>query len=51
MRRRLMNDERIWEQLWLISRYYPSICLEELRKTMENLSQGTWSPGQDLGPE
>lgn len=32
--------------------YYPSICLEELRKSMKVLSQDNKFPGQDfnLGP-
>jgi hypothetical protein len=34
----------------LILRYYPCICLDGLRKTMENLSQYSWSPGRDLNP-
>jgi hypothetical protein len=34
----------------LILRYYPSICLEELRKTMKNLSRDSQSPGRDLNP-
>jgi len=28
------------------SRYYPSICLEELRGKAEHLNQVTWSPSQ-----
>jgi hypothetical protein len=32
----------------LIVRYYPIICLEELRKAMKNLSQDSRSPGRDL---
>jgi hypothetical protein len=31
-------------------RYYPGICLEELRKTMKDLSQDSRSPGRDLKP-
>jgi hypothetical protein len=30
------------------SRYYPNICLEELRKTKKSPSQNTQSPGCDL---
>jgi hypothetical protein len=29
-------------------RYYPSICLEGLKKIMINFSQDSWSLGQDL---
>jgi hypothetical protein len=32
----------------LIYRYYPVIRLEELRKTMKNLSHDSRSPGRDL---
>jgi hypothetical protein len=32
----------------LIIRYYPGICLEGQRKTMKNLSQDSWLPGQRL---
>jgi hypothetical protein len=32
----------------LILRYYPGIHLEGLRKAMKNLSQYSWSLGQDL---
>jgi hypothetical protein len=35
---------------WPNLRYYPGICLEALRKTMKNLSQSSWSLGQDLNP-
>jgi hypothetical protein len=31
--------------------YYPSICLEKLRKTIENITQDNRSSGQDLNPE
>jgi hypothetical protein len=34
----------------LILRYYPNIHLEGLRKTTKNLSQDSWSPGQELNP-
>jgi hypothetical protein len=38
---------------WPNLRYYPRISLEVLRKTMENLSQYSWTLGQDLnlGPK
>lgn len=29
-------------------RYYPGICLDRMRKTIESLSQYNWHPGQDL---
>jgi hypothetical protein len=35
---------------WRNLRYYPGVCLENLRKTMKNLSQDSRSPGQDLDP-
>jgi hypothetical protein len=38
--------KRSWPNL----RYYPSICLEGPRKTVQNLSQDSWSPGRDLNP-
>jgi hypothetical protein len=31
-----------------ISTYYPSICLEELRKTMKKLSHDSQSPDSEL---
>jgi hypothetical protein len=34
----------------LMKVYYPGICLEGLRKTAENLSQNSRSPGRDLNP-
>jgi hypothetical protein len=35
-------------QLWPNLRYYHRISFERLRKTMENLSQDSWCPGQDF---
>jgi hypothetical protein len=32
---------------WPILRYYPGICLEDLRKAMKNLSQDSQHPGQN----
>lgn len=32
--------------LWCISGYYPSICLEWLRKTMKILDHNSWCPSQ-----
>jgi hypothetical protein len=32
-------------------RFFPGICLEELRKTKINLSLHCRSPGRDLNPE
>jgi hypothetical protein len=46
-----MNTEL--EMIWMAAanlRYYPSICLEGLRKTMKNLNQESWSLGRDLNP-
>jgi hypothetical protein len=40
------GKKRSWPNL----RYYPSICLEGLRKTTKNLSQDTRSPVRDLNP-
>jgi len=34
--------------MWYILMYYPSICLQGLRETTENLSQDNWSKNQDL---
>jgi hypothetical protein len=45
-----MNDEleRIWKEAPVAySRYYPSICLEKLRKTTKTLSQNSRSPVRD----
>jgi hypothetical protein len=45
----IMNQNgrgRKWS--WPNLRYYPKICLEGLRKATNNLSQGSWSPSQDL---
>jgi hypothetical protein len=39
-----MEGSGSWPDLW----YYPGICLERMRKTTENLSQDSQSPGQDL---
>jgi hypothetical protein len=36
------------KQLWPNLRYYPGICLEGLRKIMENLNQDSQSMGRDL---
>jgi len=36
------------KQLWSNLKYYFSICLEGMRKTMRNPCQNTLSPGQDL---
>jgi hypothetical protein len=36
--------------LCLILRYYPSMCLEGLRKTAKNLSNNSWSLDRDLNP-
>jgi hypothetical protein len=36
------------KQSWPNLRYYPSICLEGLRKTTKYLRQGSRSPGRDL---
>jgi hypothetical protein len=36
--------------LWPNLRYYPGICLEELRKTTKNLSQDSQSLGRGLNP-
>jgi hypothetical protein len=36
---------------WPNLRYYPDICLEGLRKTMNSLSQDSRSPVWDLNPE
>jgi hypothetical protein len=33
-----------------VLRYYPSICLEELRKTTKTLSPDSLSPERDLNP-
>jgi hypothetical protein len=30
--------ERMWKWLWLNLRYYPGVCMEVLRKNMNNLS-------------
>jgi hypothetical protein len=35
---------------WPSLRYYPSIFLQELRKTTKILSQDSWSLGRDLNP-
>jgi hypothetical protein len=29
-------------------RYYSAIYLDRLRKTMKNISLGSWCPGQDM---
>jgi hypothetical protein len=43
--------ERIWEETAVAYfRYFPRIFLEVLKKTMENLSQGSRSTGRDLKP-
>jgi hypothetical protein len=34
----------------LILRYYPSNCLDKLRKLMINLSKDTWPPGWNMNP-
>jgi hypothetical protein len=55
------SNERVIGEWWtgkdvqvsshgLILRYYPGICLEELRKTMKSLSQDSRSQGRDLNP-
>jgi hypothetical protein len=49
-----MNDELERcgrKQLWPNLRYYPGIFVEGLRKTTNILSQGIWSPGQDLNQD
>jgi hypothetical protein len=46
MRRYWKGYGRKW--LWGNFRYYPCIRLEELRKTTKNISQDSWSQGQDL---
>jgi hypothetical protein len=38
--------KRSWPNL----RYYPNICLEDLRKSTKNLSQDSRYPGWDLNP-
>jgi hypothetical protein len=46
--RTIMNDklEDIWKKVIMAqSRCYSGNGLEELRKTMTNLSQGSWRPG------
>jgi hypothetical protein len=40
------GKKRSWSNL----RYYPGICLEELRKTMKILGQDIQYPAQDLNP-
>jgi hypothetical protein len=40
--------ERTWKEVVVIKfRYYMSIYLEKLRKTIKNLSQKSWSLGRD----
>jgi len=49
-----MNDEleRLCSEVFMVYvRYYPSICLEGLRKTVSNLSQDSQSPGQESNLE
>jgi hypothetical protein len=49
----LQNDESKGyggKQSWPKLRYYAGICLEGVKKTTENLSQDSWSPGQDMNP-
>jgi hypothetical protein len=44
-----MEDEfyRIWkEAVVAYSRYYPSICLEGMKKAIKHLSQGSWYPAE-----
>jgi len=36
------------ERLWRILKYYFGLCLEGMRKTMNNLCQGTLYPGREL---
>jgi hypothetical protein len=36
------------KQSWPNLRYYPGICLAGPRKSTKNLSQDSWSLGQDL---
>jgi hypothetical protein len=48
--RMIMYDEleRLWrKQSWYISRYYPDIPSEQLKKTMNNLSQHSHYPSED----
>jgi hypothetical protein len=42
----ILKDElnRMWKSSGYILKYYPSICLERLRKTMKNL-QHSWLLG------
>jgi hypothetical protein len=50
---RMNNDlERMWKESVMTLRCYTGICLEELSKTREILSQDSRSPsrGQNLGP-
>jgi hypothetical protein len=49
-----MNNglERIWKEEVVVNlRYYPGICLEELRKITRNLRQDSLSTDRDLNPE
>jgi hypothetical protein len=36
--------------LWPNGRYYPSTCMNGLRKTTKNISQDSRPPGRDLNP-
>jgi hypothetical protein len=42
--------EGIWKWSWPNLKYYPTISLDVLRKTMENFNQDNLSPSQDLNP-
>jgi len=46
-----MTDEleRIWKEEAIAKlRYYPSICLKELIKTMNDLIRNSWQPNEEL---
>jgi hypothetical protein len=42
--------ERIWKEAVVALRYYPNICVEELRNSIKTVSQDNRSSGSDLNP-
>jgi hypothetical protein len=40
--------ERMWQWKWSVLRYYPSISLDQLRKTLKTISKDSWPPDRNL---